>query len=196
MNILTDTLPTTVDIGGRKYPINTDFRAGIEFECSELRTEEDFCRILTLYFGDKFPEDIRGAIEAISKFYACGETPSKEKQRNNKVAYSFEVDNQIIFADFWNYYNIDLSQEGLHWWVFRALLLGLPEKSEFKQRTYYRTCETKGLSKKEKERIMKIRKRIEIKGKEVKLSLEERNAQMKAYVSRRQKETKRGDING
>ena len=194
MNILTDTLSTTVDINGRKYAINTDFRAGIEFECSDLRTEEDFYKILTLYFGDKFPEDIRGAIEAISNFYACGEKPTQEEKRNTKQAYSFEVDSSVIFADFWNYYNIDLSQEGLHWWVFRALLLGLPEKSEFKQRTYYRTCDTKGMSKKEKERVMKIRKRIEIKGKEVKLSLEERNAQMKAYVSKRQKELQRGDI--
>ena len=194
MNVLTDTLPTTVDINGRNYPINTDFRAGIEFECSTLHTVEDVYKILTLYFGYKFPEDIRGAIEAISKFYACGEKPTQEEKRNTKQAYSFEVDSSVIFADFWNYYNIDLSQEGLHWWVFRALLLGLPEKSEFKQRTYYRTCDTKGMSKKEKERIMKIRKRIEIKGKEVKLSLEERNAQMKAYVSKRQKELQRGDI--
>lgn len=192
MNILTDTLPLTVEISGRHYPINTDFRAGIKFECSELNTEQDIYNILTLYFGDKFPEDIRGAIDAIMLFYCCGEKPEKDKS-NSKRSYSFEVDSNVIFSDFWNFYNIDLSQEGLHWWVFRALLFGLPEDSEFKQRTYYRTCDLKGMSKKERERILKIRSRIAIKDKGgERITLEERNDRMKAYILKRHTETKGG----
>lgn len=192
MNILTDALPKSVDINGRRYPINTDFRAGIAFECSEMNTEQDIYNILTLYYGDSFPEDIKGAINAIMNFYCCGEKPETEK-KNNKPAYSFEADSKVIFADFWNYYNIDLSQEGLHWWVFRALLFGLPEESEFKQRTYYRTCDLKGLSKKERERIMRIRAKIAIKDKNApKLTLEERDKKMREYILKRHEETKGG----
>ena len=193
MNILIDTLPKTVEINGRHYPINTDFRAGIIFECSAMNTEQEIYNILTLYYGDSFPDDIKGAMRAIMDFYCCGEQPDTEKKPNSKQAYSFETDSKVIFADFWNYYNIDLSQEGLHWWVFRALLLGLPEDSEFKQRTYYRTCDLKGLSKKERERILKIRSNIAIKDKNApKLTLEERDKKMIAYVQKRHRETKGG----
>lgn len=194
MNILTDALPKTVDIGNRKYVINTDFRAGIEFERSELKTEYDIYKILTLYFGDKFPEDIVSAFKAIQLFYACGKMPEKfNKVKDKGPSYCFDTDSSVIFADFWNYYSIDLSQESLHWWVFRALLLGLPQESEFKQRIYYRTCETKGLPKKERERILKIRSQIKIKDKDTEtITLEERNARMRAYIFERHNEIKKG----
>lgn len=195
MNILTDSLPGTVDIGGRKYPINTDFRVGIKLEESELRTESDIYNLLTLYFGDIFPSDIRGAIEAVRWFYACGDIPDKKDgQKDNPPKYSFKVDSGVILADFWQYYNIDLTQEGLHWWVFRALLFGLPQESEFKQRIYYRgltASDMKGMSQKERRRIAKIKDviRIEVQDME-KITLQERNAQMIAYIQKRQNETK------
>lgn len=194
MNILLNALPSTVEVGGHIYPINTDFRAGIAFESSKLNSEEELLKILTLYFGEEFPADVRGAIEAIANFYCCGEKREKTKASpQSKRAYSFEDDAEVIFSDFWREYNIDLSQEGLHWWAFRSLLSGLSEKSEFKQRVYYRTCDLAGMPKKERERIMKIRSRIAIStGKGEKLTLEERNAKMKAYVQRRQRETAEG----
>ena len=117
----------------------------------------------------------------------------ENKQNNNKIAYSFAVDSEAILADFWQYYNIDLSQEGLHWWTFRALLYGLPEKSEFKQRIYYRTCDLKDVSKSERKRIQKIRKQIEIKDiTEKALTLDERNAKWMSYIAKRAAETAEG----
>ena len=74
------------------------------------------------------------------------------------------------------------------------MLEGLPDDSEFKQRIYYRTCDTKGMSKKEKDRILKIRASIEIKkeNNNGKLTLAERNAQMLDYVNKRTKEAQKG----
>lgn len=194
MNVLTDTLPSTVNIGGKEYPINTDFRAGIKFELLMTAQEENFIKLLAPYFSTKIPDDIIGALHAVELFYCCGELPQKkEKPKKEKIAYSFEADSEAILADFWQYYNIDLSQEGLHWWTFRALLYGLPDKSEFKQRIYYRTCDLKGLSKKERERIMKIRTQLEIKGENnSKITLDERNAKMKEYIAKRRIETTEG----
>lgn len=196
MNILTDTLPKTVQIAGKSYAINTDFRAGVAFEIMLQTGEEDAAKILSAFFPDGFPiaepEDI---ISAIELFYCCGALPEKKAQTTNekKQAYSFTIDGSAIFADFWNYYNIDLSQEGLHWWAFRSLLECLPEKSEFKQRIYYRTCDLKGLSKKERERILKIRSQIEIKNNSSgKVTLEERNAKMLEYMKKRREEIKKG----
>jgi hypothetical protein len=109
--------------------------------------------------------------------------------KRNKRAYSFSVDGEAIYSDFSRFYNIDLTSEYLHWWKFRALLAGLPNDSSFKERIYYRTCELKGLSKKEQKRIADIRKEIEIKEIETsKITLEQRDKQMLDYVTKRSKE--------
>lgn len=191
MNVLVDTLPSTVKIGGKNYPINTDFRAGVKFEMLIMKGEDNFITLLKPFFPDKIPADLEGALKAVELFYCCGSLPEKnDKPESKKIAYSFAADSEAIFADFWQYYNIDLSQEGLHWWTFRALLFGLPEKSEFKQRIYYRTVDTKNLSKGEQKRIKKLRAIYEIKDETTqKLTLEERNAGWLSYLAKRTKET-------
>jgi hypothetical protein len=195
MNILTDALPVSVQIDGREYAINSDFRAGVEFEMMIEQGEKDVRRLLDPFFTSSLPADLEGALREVELFFCCGTLPEKaEKSSKGRQAYSFRVDAEAVFADFWRYYGIDLSREYLHWWVFRALLGGLPDKSEFKQRVYYRTCSLKGLQKKERERIMAIRSRIEIKDKTGgKLTLEERNAAMLAYVAKRASEIAGGE---
>ena len=68
--------------------------------------------------------------------------------------------------------------------------MGLPEKSNFKERIYYRTCKLSDLPKGERKRIANIRKLIEIKTSEKggKMTLEERNKAMLDYVAKRTKE--------
>ena len=194
MEVLTDNLPESVDIRGKAYPINADFRAGISFETMIQKGEKDVFKLLSPFFGEDIPHDIEGAIRAIELFYCCGSLPQrKEKLQNNKQSYSFEVDKNAIYADFWRYYNLNLWTSSLHWWMFRALLDGLPNESEFRQRVYYRTVELKTLPKREKERILRIRKQIAIENKtNPKMTLEERNKAMKDYVARRAKETAGG----
>lgn len=198
MNILTNALPTSIFVGGKEYAINTDFRAGVEFEMMIEQGEGNVYRLLAPFFASGLPVDIAGALREIELFFCCGALPEKSnKPVKGKQAYSFQKDGEAIFADFFRYYGIDLSREYLHWWVFRALLTGLPEKSEFKQRVYYRTCDLKGLSKKERERIMAIRSRIEIKAKtDGKRTLEDRNAAMLAYVAKRAAEIMGGESDG
>lgn len=195
MNILTDRLPDTVEVGGYEIAINTDFRAGIKFELLVEKGESNVYSLLRLYYPAGYPKnDLRGALEAALMFYRCGDNTEpkqggSDKPTSKKQAYSFSVDSETIFADFLRYYGLDLSSINLHWWAFRALLLGLPDDSGYKQRIYYRTCDLAGLPKKERERINKIRKLIEINPEgRGKLTLEERNAQMLAYATRRSKE--------
>ena len=181
------------------YPIKTDFRAGVAFELMIQNGEEDAEKLLSPFFCNGFPvADVEDIFHAVTEFYCCGKpTTKKEKPTSDKQAYSFQVDASALFADFWNFYQVDLSRDSLHWWAFRSLMEGLPEKSEFKQRVYYRTCSLKGLSKKERERVLKIRASIEIKKPEkVKQTLEDRNAQMLAYVASRRKDIKGGGDNG
>lgn len=194
MNILTDKLPVCVRVGSSVFSINTDFRAGIAFELMVDAEETNVEAVLSLFFPDGIPKDIDGALTAVLWFYACGNAPKEDGEKTkSKPAYSFAVDAETIFADFWQYYGIDLSQASLHWWAFRALLVGLPEESGYKKRIYYRTCDLKDLPKKEKARIGRIRKQIAIEQKQgAKMTLAERNAQMMEYVNRRSNDTKKG----
>lgn len=193
--LLTKELPECVDVGGVAYPINTDFRAGIEFETLIQKGGASFFDVLSLFFGAQIPPDYEAALQAVMLFYCCGDMPEqKGTPKTTNQAYSFEVDSAAIYADFWRYYGINLWEDNLHWWIFRALLSGLPEKSEFQQRVYYRTCDTKDLPKNEKKRVLKIREKIAIRDNErPKMTLEERNKSMIAYIQRRAKETAGGD---
>lgn len=195
MNILTDELPLAVAVGNSVIDINTDFRASIEFERMAERGGTDIEALLKPYFPGQLPDNIEDAVTAALYIYRCGAEPTEEKKEKgeNKRAYSFDVDSEAIYSDFWRFYKIDLSEGYLHWWKFRALLAGLPEDSAFKERIYYRTCSLKDLPKKERERIGKIRKAIEIKSEEKRTkTLEERNAQMLRYVAKRNKDIESG----
>ena len=54
MNLLIDLLPTTVDIEGIEYEINSDFRTSILFELLmqdvEIEDEEKIIQALQLYY--------------------------------------------------------------------------------------------------------------------------------------------------
>lgn len=192
MNVLLDRLPDTVNIGGREYPIDTDFRAGIEFELAVQQGKETLGDLLRPWFGAVgYPQDVVGAVDAAIWFYRCGASEDKPKEERGTQAsmsrqgYCFDMDADAILSSFWNAYHIDLTMSSMHWWVFRALLSGLPEESEFKKRVYIRTCDTKGMSKKQKEQIMKQRKALEIKRPGKKETLADRDRKMREYVARR-----------
>ena len=194
MNILLDRLPECVIANGRRFPIDTDYRAAVAFEILVDSGETDIYKLIRPFYPHGLPEDEEGAITAVLWFYGCGEEQPESKEKSDKPKpYSFEFDADVIFSDFWKHYNIDLSSEALHWWAFRALLAGLPEESGYKQRIYYRTANLKGLPKAEQERIKRVRNAIAIKKDgSRKLTLEERNALMLDYVAKRSAEVEKG----
>lgn len=193
MNILVDRLPTAVNVEGVRYQPETDYRAAVAFELLVDSGEDNLYKLMRPFYPQGLPVNAEAAIEAALWFYRGGEELPEQAEKTEKKprSYSFEVDAETIFADFWRYYNIDLSSEALHWWTFRALLAGLPDDSGYKERVYYRTCDLKGLPKKEQARINRIRKIIAINSdKRGKMTLEERNALMLEYVAKRSAETK------
>ncbi len=81
MNILLDKLPTAVEVGGKMYDINADFRTGIRLEMtavSELDDTEKLMQILLLYYGDIacVPADVGAAFTAVMNFYHCNKDNS------------------------------------------------------------------------------------------------------------------------
>lgn len=203
MNILIDPLPETVEIGGEAWPINSDFYVGVRFELlmqDHTRTEEErLGRALSLYYP-QLPPDLPAALDRLLWFYSCGRERGSESadpgestrgapKKTAKKAYCFEQDAELIFAAFWEAYGIDLNAvEGLHWWKFRALFKALPSECEFCKVMGYRTADTKGMTKQQKELYSRMKKLYALKNEvdvAAAMTLAERNKQMKDYVNRR-----------
>lgn len=137
MNILIDVVPDTVLIDEIEYEIYTDFRISMLFELlmqdESLLDNEKIDIALNLYYPD-IPHDLTKAVDKMLWFYRCGiESQEKEEKNNsnNKKAdgiYSFEHDDEYIYAAFLDQYNIDLQDiDSLHWWKFRALFKSLKD---------------------------------------------------------------------
>ena len=101
-------------------------------------------------------------------FYRCGKeiTSSKGNGKGKRVTqiYSFEHDDDYIYAAFMDQYNIDLQDiEYLHWWKFKAMFKSLKEDNEIVKIMGYRSMDlSKIKSKEEKAYYKKMRKLYEI----------------------------------
>lgn len=199
MNVLIDALPQSVTIGGKAWPINTDFRVGIAFELlmqdPDIPEEEKLGRALSLFFSD-VPKDVAGAVDRILWFYRCGKCEgdvigTAEGTKKMPRAYDFDQDAGLILSAFWCAYHIDLTTEDIHWWKFRSLFSALPQESEFCKVMGYRLADTKGMSKGQKKHYDRMKKVFALREKRAKahLTLEERNQAWRDYVERRFSET-------
>lgn len=152
-NILIDTLPTTITVGGREFPISSNFRTAILFELmiqdAETSAIEKALGAFQLWFPDGMPEDVEQATDQMIWFYSCGKTVSLETAADKtkkagiaKRIYDFDIDAPLIYAAFLTQYHIDLQDiEYLHWWKFSALFEGLNEENEISKIMQYRAID-------------------------------------------------------
>lgn len=164
-NIILDVLPETVDIDGAEYRINSDFRISILFELlmqdDEVGKRQKLIQGLKLYYPE-IPHNVTMAVDKMIWFYRCGkETESGGHGSGSgraKQIYSFEYDDDYIYAAFLEQYGIDLQDiEELHWWKFRALFRGLSEDTEFVKIMGYRSVKiTSKMSKEQREFYKKM----------------------------------------
>lgn len=171
MNLLIDLLPTTVDIEGIEYEINSDFRTSILFELLmqdvEIEVEEKIIQALQLYYK-QCPNNIEEAINKMLWFYSCGkENDLKSNSKtgsNSEKIYDFNYDDEYIYSAFLDQYRIDLNDiEYLHWWKFKAMFKALKEDNEIIKIMGYRSIDlSKVEDKKQKEFYKKMKKIYEI----------------------------------
>lgn len=164
-NIILDVLPETVEIDGAEYRINSDFRISILFELlmqdDEVGKRQKLIQGLKLYYPE-IPQNMTEAVDKMIWFYRCGkETESGGHGSGSgraKQIYSFEHDDDYIYAAFLEQYGIDLQDvEELHWWKFRALFRGLSEDTEFVKIMGYRSVKiTSEMSKEQREFYKKM----------------------------------------
>lgn len=136
MNILTDELPTTLQVGPTEYPINSDFRVCLKiilaFEDNDLTPQEKTIILLSSLFGE-IPADMPTAIDRAQWFLNGGQVDECESDTESVRLYSFAKDANFIFAAFKQTHGIDLQTADLHWWKFLALFMDLGQDTTFCQ---------------------------------------------------------------
>ena len=123
--------PEYVEVNGRKYKINTDFRYAIE--CNRIAEDEtigDFERalgIICTLFGKEAldnKDDLEKLLTMAKKYLSCGEELKITSEKEKDMDYIQDYD--YIWTSFISDYNgLDLDKEEMHWWKFYRLLNGL-----------------------------------------------------------------------
>ena len=184
MNVFYEDLPETLEVDGKEYPIITDFREWLRF--SDMLKSDIPPQFKLEFLSDMFledvpdlyaEEDIESVMDAITAFLSLSalEFPKQEKESEEEFenvdfeeesvrkAIYYEQDAPYIISAFRREYQIDLlSVEYLHWWEFRMLLDGLSEDCQIKKRIYWRTCDVSKMDKNERMKILRIRRSITI----------------------------------
>lgn len=177
LNILTDYLPTTIEVQGVRYPINWDFRTSILFEQlmmdDNVDEEKKPWEALNLYFGYEIEtikcintSNMNEFTKQMLLFYRCGkeiETSQDNGENNSETQkiYDYEYDGSYIYAAFLQIYRIDLQDiEDLHWWKFKALFNSLTDDCKFMKILGYRNVDLSKIKDKERKNFYKQMKKI------------------------------------
>lgn len=134
-------LPNTIAVNGKAFFIKTDFRIWLEFGeiVREIRngdidgTEDLFHFIFT----DSIPI---GFFDVALEFYTnANSTPNVESDSDSsRPIVDFVQDGEFIYSSFLEQYNIDITEESMHWHKFQALFRGLSQKTKLGEIMSYR----------------------------------------------------------
>lgn len=156
--------PVTVEIDGKLYAIDTDFRLMMQFELSAQREDKNsIAEIISDFYYGNIPANIDEAIHRMIVFYLCSEEPNDKKTggtREKKRCYAFDEDWKFITSAFRHQYGIDLVDSKMHWYEFSALFSGLTDETEFVKIMQYRCTDIRKIkNKEEKNRIRRLQQR-------------------------------------
>ena len=175
--------PEYIEVGDKRYKINTDFRIAIR--CNQITQDnsindiERTMAVIYLLFGEealKDTTDYEQLSKLATKYLCCG----KEFEISNEEPdMDFEQDMDYIEASFMSDYHIDLSTTQMHWWKFYNLISGLSNSEMgncciLNRIRNIRTMDTKDIKDaKEKKQIMDAKKHFALKKKEIELTEEQ-----------------------
>ena len=123
--------PKYVEVSGKRYKINTDFRVAIE--CNRIAEDttigdlERSLAIIYTLFGDEginAPNHYKRLLELAKMYLLCGK--EFDKETNEKPNMDYIEDYGYIWASFMSDFNgLDLDKTQMHWWKFMDLMNGL-----------------------------------------------------------------------
>lgn len=119
-------LPRQVNVGGRSFHIETDFRKWLDYGAERNKNIEEFDYFYSFIDDDEVPHPamISELIEQLDAFYMNqNATPHDVPSGDGTRSIDYVLDGEYIYASFVHYYNIDLiDTEYMHWHKFKALL--------------------------------------------------------------------------
>lgn len=185
--------PEYVEVEGKRYKINTDFRVAIE--CNRIAEDDSIgnleraLAIIYTLFGDEginTPDHYEKLLELAQKYLLCGN--EFDSNSNEKPDMDFIEDYGYIWASMMSDYNgLDIDKENIHWWKFNELLNGLSnsEMGNCCVLNRIRNLRTFDVSQikdhKEKEKIIKAKKQVQLKKNKIKATKENLESAMKFY---------------
>jgi hypothetical protein len=129
---LYDRLPEEIEIGGRRYRLDLDFRNVLRM--MEILARDDLIPPARRWLALKCvmrrpPRDTEAALTALRALLF----PARPRDADGKRLTSFDQDADLIRAAFRQAYGIDLYRDKLHWIEFTELLNAIPEGSRYSE---------------------------------------------------------------
>ena len=131
--------------------------------------------------GLEHSEDWESLTKIAVKYLSCNSKP--ENTTNNKdIDMDYKQDEKYIKVSFLTEYNIDLSKVSLHWWDFFDMLNGLSENAVLSRVRYIRNFDINTIKdRKEKEKMIKQKKQVQLEIEKVKPTLEQQKNAERFY---------------
>lgn len=144
-------LPTSVEIDGEDWAINSDYRAVLDIctALADVELNEQERAIVTLQifypdFDDMNPKDYNEAIAKCMEFINLGKAPKPEEQNSPKMI-DWEQDFQLMVAPINTVAGKEIrALDYLHWWTFISYYNEINGDSTFAQVVQLRSKMAKG----------------------------------------------------
>lgn len=146
-------LPTSLEVGGVLYEVETDYRAWLEFGRS---VEEDEVAPYSIFKSER-PGGM-GWVRAALEFYESRNATPHGGGESDAQTFDFIRDGDYIVGAFWQVYGINLTTARLHWHVFLALFRSLPEGCKMADIMGYRTFKASDMKRKPEQQYAQLRK--------------------------------------
>ena len=122
--------PEYVEIKGKQYKINTDFKVAIK--CNQIATDKTIgeyerpLAIIYTLFGDEGLNDVdnyESLLNLAIKYLSCGkEIKTTDENKDMDYIQDYGYVWASIYSD---YHGLDIDKEKIHWWKFNELMNGL-----------------------------------------------------------------------
>jgi len=157
MSMIIDKLPYYVEIKGKRYKINVDYRVMLKFQMimqdMSIEDSEKLLKSLKMFYPAFFEiikskDEINEATQKLIWFYKCGRSQenhgkNKKSGKSKRPTFSYELDDQYIYSAFLQDYGVDLTKDRIHWWKFKAMELGLKDDTQYEKIKSYRSYDGK-----------------------------------------------------
>ena len=129
-------LPNAIMVNGNSFLIDTDFRKWIkvskmlEEKCTIIELADEVIQSISL---TELLENSEEILRNLLEFYTNPNATPRGDSNDTTPIIDYVEDGEYIVGSFMQSYGIDLTICDMHWHMFKALLLSLPENSKMKQ---------------------------------------------------------------